>query len=548
MTSELHLLRIVTSYLKGLRVSWALALLLLSILVLSQAAYAATIRPHSTELTITGFDNQQIASREILSARTAKQREAITPISIVGTVYGLGRVDVQLTVKRNLLASSNGTFLQGTVAIGGGLKRAGSSRVVPAAASIVGDALTINFLGRAKRSRGKSRLVAIRGTLSGSNTIQARVSNPPASSSTHSTCHTDDQDTGAMSGLEADPVTRTIRSTDDGVETYKIITISTDADELWYARYGDNSNLEIARIINAAEALYFSAIGLGFSINTQHVYTQSSPYSSTNAGGLLNQFVTNPANADNLAPTRQQYFSDIDAKHLFTGKDLDGSAVGIAYIGTMCSYSSLSFGLSQATPNDTTIAVFAHEVSHTLGATHDPNSPNTLMYPSLGFGLPSGYSARSSGEIAAYLTTRSSCLGEGEKRPPSEPSATPTPQPTTPPQTTPNDGSDSSDNGQDELQLKIGGKRLSGGRGGVLVRGVLLDSLSLPVEGVGVDLYQKGRLIDSAETSSDGIVEFTVSDKQIPRVGSIFQLQTADGTTISKFLRVPAKRGSSQRR
>jgi hypothetical protein len=61
--------------------------------------------------------------------------------------------------------------------------------------------------------------------------------------------------------------------------------------------------------------------------------------------------------------------------HLFTGKDLDSSTVGIAYIGALCS--QFGVGLSQSIGANTALVV-AHELGHNFGSRHDNVINNSI--------------------------------------------------------------------------------------------------------------------------------------------------------------------------
>jgi hypothetical protein len=191
----------------------------------------------------------------------------------------------------------------------------------------------------------------------------------------------------------------------------KVIELATDADKEFFDRYGSNSNAQIATIVNAADTIYQRDLNLDFEIKTQNVQTSSSqPYTATNASTLLGQFRTNTNSTS--------YLGTADAYHLFTGKDMDGSTVGIAYVGVLCSYPTYSYGITQQLSSALDYIIFAHEVGHNLNAPHDDNMPYTIMSSYVGSSQNS-FSASSSSTISSYVSANGSCLASS--------TATPTP-------------------------------------------------------------------------------------------------------------------------
>lgn len=83
-----------------------------------------------------------------------------------------------------------------------------------------------------------------------------------------------------------------------------------------------------------------------------------------------------------------------DYAHLFTGRDLDGGTIGVAYVGVICNF---DFGVGLSQVNFTTtqarrVLLVAHEMGHQWNAPHDnqtgsacADTPNGfIMNPSLG--------------------------------------------------------------------------------------------------------------------------------------------------------------------
>lgn len=505
-------------------------------------AYGVDVRPHSAALTTSGLVGL-LTGGSIKIPESGSPFEKIPTLSIRGRVHALGRFDVALTTKRNLLrnyslqegaafsaAQKIPILLQGTVALGGGVKRTGNSRVVPAAVSVIDGELELRFSVRKGTRKKREYSYLIRLPITEKKAPRARVKRIFQAAFPRGTCQSPVEDVEGKRGTVFNSEEVGEGSHQFGINApNRIVTLSTDADQEWHARYGTQSLAHIASIINAAEALYFRQIGIGFAIHKQHIYTDNSPYTASGAGALLDQFLRNPANQKNLAVSPELYASVVDAKHLFTGKDLDGSTVGIAYLRTICQYPALTFGLSQDTFDVAAPAVFAHEMAHNLGAFHDYSSPDSIMYPTLTSGAPIQFSELSRSQIDEYLGHASSCLNLDE------PEISPTPTPATPVGQPGPDEPDSGDSGEDRettLSLEIKTRVLLSSRRFLLVRGRLSDQAGSGVARRSIELHRNQRLASTKFTNSRGRVSFVIPRRS---TREIF-LTTPNGRVVSQTI------------
>uniref|UniRef100_A0A4W5PDX0 ADAM metallopeptidase domain 28 n=1 Tax=Hucho hucho TaxID=62062 RepID=A0A4W5PDX0_9TELE len=128
------------------------------------------------------------------------------------------------------------------------------------------------------------------------------------------------------------------------------------------------------------------------------------------AGATLDAF-TKWRNSD-LANTKRH-----DNAHLISGIDFEGSTVGLAFIGTLCS--DHSAGIVQD-HNPRAIAVgatLAHEMGHNLGMNHDDSSAcacsgnSCIMAGALSYDIPKSFSSCSSVNYDQFLNNRNpECL------------------------------------------------------------------------------------------------------------------------------------------
>lgn len=158
--------------------------------------------------------------------------------------------------------------------------------------------------------------------------------------------------------------------------------LAIDADYEYYQLNGSsttNTQNDVTNVINAMDGIYGSQFDMDHVITTIIVRSSSNdPYSANGASALLSQFQTHWAN-NQTAVVR-------DAAHLFTGRNITGSTIGIANGSSVCSGAAYALSQSRYTGNfSARIALTAHEIGHTMNAYHCNSSPPCrIMCSSLG--------------------------------------------------------------------------------------------------------------------------------------------------------------------
>lgn len=372
------------------------------------------------------------SAKKLKSARANGKRksayESIGAVTVSGRLYGLGNFTARFDTRKNVTWTStisrNGiqttdqsepTLLQGSVAVNGSWKR--GRDMYPAAASVIGNAATFEFPGKAHGSTGKrQRVYRVKFVVGSDDKVTARVSSLPSTVFANKTCEALGHAAAEGHNHGGEILARTTANED----TVKVATISTVADPAWYATYGEQSNAQIAAIINSAEAVYERQLGIRLRIVKQHVYADAASYPLTSdvSGDLLAEFMKNPTNADIMGTDAATFDQDVDLKHLFTGgelyKDLTRTktTTGIAFTSSFCWSPNYAYGVTKRTLM--TSVTFAHEVGHNFGALHDPTDPNGIMYTYI---RPNSYfSATSVSQINSHLAAYGSCLST-EKMP-----------------------------------------------------------------------------------------------------------------------------------
>lgn len=192
----------------------------------------------------------------------------------------------------------------------------------------------------------------------------------------------------------------------------KVCEIACDADVEFYNKNSQSvtaTENDIENVLNAVEAIYQADVGILYTTTTILVRTvESDPYSSTSPGTLLNQFSAHWNGSQAAIPR--------DVAHLFTGKELSGSVIGIAQLNVICNKSS-AYGLSQSKYTSSMLyraGLTAHEIGHNWSAGHcDGASDCSIMCSGLG-GCTGDLNNFGAGEKAQIVNKKNSvtCLSD----------------------------------------------------------------------------------------------------------------------------------------
>ncbi|MBT8080123.1 MAG: DUF11 domain-containing protein [Gammaproteobacteria bacterium] len=150
-----------------------------------------------------------------------------------------------------------------------------------------------------------------------------------------------------------------------------------------------NAEADILNRFAIVDGIFSEQLGVQITLPFIEVFTDSAadPFTDeTDAGAFIDElsdYRVATANHNSRALT-----------HLYTGKDLDGSTVGIAFSGDLAILCSTTFGVGLREANfglTTDALIAAHEIGHNFGAPHDTEAgsdceneaPGFLMEPTL---------------------------------------------------------------------------------------------------------------------------------------------------------------------
>lgn len=169
------------------------------------------------------------------------------------------------------------------------------------------------------------------------------------------------------------------------------LDIGAVADFEFTTAFGANAQSALLTRFNNIDGIFSEQVGVQISVAEVSVFANSNdPFVATGASALLDELATY------RGATAAQDAQGLT--HMFTGRDLDGSTAGIAFVGALCSQRSrfdprsFGVGLSEGRRGATIDSLIAaHEIGHNFGAPHDTEAgsacaatPATfLMAPSI---------------------------------------------------------------------------------------------------------------------------------------------------------------------
>ena len=202
--------------------------------------------------------------------------------------------------------------------------------------------------------------------------------------------------------------------------TVQVAELSAEADYELFVRNGasvDNTVADVEMVVQGMNVVYERDVGVSHLLGGVVVRTSEAedPYLGiTDSGDLLDAF--------RMWWNANQGGVHRDLTHLFTGKELDGSTIGLAYLGVVCSSPNYSYGLSEtrfSSSLSSRVGLSAHEIGHNFSASHCSTPDCHIMCPSLGgcngLGLPN-FGPGAIGSITSHVAS-AGCLEGGQGQP-----------------------------------------------------------------------------------------------------------------------------------
>jgi hypothetical protein len=180
----------------------------------------------------------------------------------------------------------------------------------------------------------------------------------------------------------------------------RVLEVDAEADYEFFRRYGSQTRNYIRSTLRAADTLYTSNLGIHIKLTSLRV---------TNQGAIQGSVAPAETVLESFRRLARPSRTTADVHHLFTGKQLDGATIGLAYVGTACMGGErFNSGISRAVSRALQPVLAAHEIAHNLGASHD-QARRSIMNPAPRSGSVS-FSEVAREDIRLFVEDAGACL------------------------------------------------------------------------------------------------------------------------------------------
>jgi hypothetical protein len=187
----------------------------------------------------------------------------------------------------------------------------------------------------------------------------------------------------------------------------RYVNLFIDADSRFRDEFGARTPQAVLYFLYAANLLYLNQIGIELRLEGMNVFT-------TRASDPVGEKFTDSLD---LLETYRAYVigqnRTSDVSHLFTQSRGFVDAVGLSYIGTVCTTTTYNMAwddLAFERASDFTVT-FAHELGHSLGAEHDEDDPTSVMGAGGSTNITNPFfSDFSIDQISSFVQSEGSCL------------------------------------------------------------------------------------------------------------------------------------------
>lgn len=203
-------------------------------------------------------------------------------------------------------------------------------------------------------------------------------------------------------------------------------SLTIDADSRFTQLYGDDTADVVAVILQELAEIFLSQLGVMLRLDALNIFPDAS---QDPLGAEVNSAVALLDSYNDYV--RSLGTSTSDHNHLLTARRGFNGAIGLAYLGATCQFPNFNAGWSEYSFGFRTfVQTFAHELGHSLGATHDTTDPRGLMSIASSVNIRSPYfSDFSRAEISSFLGSMGACLNDDSGAPLPTPGAVAYPLP-----------------------------------------------------------------------------------------------------------------------